>query len=49
MACKTAEALTLLSRRFPSKKWYLRMTDSAVVLPDNLLYHLRFLDPEPPR
>lgn len=48
MVCKTAESLELLWARYPSKKWYLRVTDTAVIIPDNLLYHLRFTDPDQP-
>lgn len=48
MVCKTAESLELLWERYPGKKWYLRVTDTAVIIPDNLLYHLRFTDPDQP-
>lgn len=49
IACKTGKAMALLAKRYPAKKWYVRVSDTALVVPDNLLYHLQYFSPTVPR
>jgi hypothetical protein len=49
IGCKTMHGLNILAEMFPGRKWYLRTGDAALVVPDNVLYHLSQLDPETPR
>lgn len=49
IGCKTAKAMELLAKRYPGKKWYLRLSDTALVFPENVIHHLQYFSPITPR
>jgi len=47
-ACKTARALEALHLTYGSAKWYIVLSDTSLVIPSNLIHHLRSHDPTKP-
>lgn len=47
-ACKTGHALQHLYTTYPKAKWYIMVSDSALVSPSNLIHHLRSFDHNKP-
>jgi hypothetical protein len=48
LCCKTAQAIQALNKRMPDMLWYMKADDDTLLVPQNLVTELRFLDPDEP-
>jgi len=48
LCCKTGKAIENLYARMPNKLWYMRTDDDTLLVPDNLVTELRYIDPDEP-